>query len=667
MKLKTIITFAFIFLLQLTSANRAEDSIKNIIDVNPNDSIKTSAYVYRAFMYINNPDKALEVLSEMEIFSEGIKHKKYYGFCIRKIGTVYHRLNYFDRAMEYYIKAAEIFQKNDDKIGVANCYNNIANAFASKGELTKDILFFDRAIEYHKKCINAHRKGGDTTQLPNSYNNIGIAYMFKGEFETAIEYFTRAFNFYTLAKSVNGIDIVTLNLGDVYLKRAMKSRNTDDFNKSLFYFNDRLKFYDGYGDAERLSVVLSRIGQIYSENGKSKEGIDFLIRAWKMGNAIKNQASIMDAALQISIAYEKTGDFKKSVEYSRFYSAAKDSLLNSKSKNNMEQMQALFQSTQKDKEIEKLSHEKQLQTAQLNRNRTIIFSSMGGFLLLLVLGFVLLSRYNLKRKANVQLTYAYEKIETKNKQITDSINYARRIQNAILPPTELIASHLQNFFVFYSPKDIVSGDFYWFSYHERKLFFVLADCTGHGVPGALMSMIGNTLLGEIINQENVLDPGEILTHLNKGVTLALHQQGNDVLKQDDGMDISICCIDENDKTKLKYASANHAIFIKSKNSITELKGDIFSIGGSIGNENKKFLTSEIIIEKDSTIIMSTDGYYDQFGGKNDSKFLMKNFEELILKTDFSKTNGAVEFETAFENWKNETRQTDDVLVAGFKI
>ena len=182
-----------------------------------------------------------------------------------------------------------------------------------------------------------------------------------------------------------------------------------------------------------------------------------------------------------------------------------------------------------------------------------------------------------------------------------------------------------------------------------------------------MSMIGNTLLGEIINQENILDPGEILTHLNKGVTLALHQQGNDVLKQDDGMDISICCLDENDKSKLKYASANHTIFIKNKNSITELKGDIFSIGGSIGNENKKFLTNEIKMEKDSTVIMSTDGYYDQFGGTNDSKFLMTNFEELILKTDFSKTNVAEEFKTAFENWKNETRQTDDVLVAGFKI
>ncbi len=667
MKVKIFSIILFSFLLKSSYADRAIDSIRKVIKISTNDSIKGASYYNLSFTCINDPNKVLEVISEMELFCERIQQKKLYAYTLRKIGTIYHRLNYFDRAMEFYIKAAEVYQKNEDKIGVANCYNNIANAYTSKGELTNDILFFDRAIEYHKKCINLHRNGGDTTQLTNSFNNIGISYMHKEEYTTALEYFKRAYNSYVKLEVQNGIDISTLNLGDVYLKIALKDKNPDNFNKALFYYNDRLKFYSGNTNNERLSQVLTKIGQIFSETGKHREGIEYLLKGWTMANAIKNQASIMEAALQLSIAYEKSDEFKKSVEYSRLYNIAKDSLLNSISRADMERMQALFQSTQKDKEIEKLGHEKQLQTAQLNRNRTIIFSSVGGFLLLLVLGFVLLSRYNLKKKANVQLTSAYEKIETKNKQITDSINYARRIQNAILPPNELIESHLQNFFVFYSPKDIVSGDFYWFSNHKNKLFFVVADCTGHGVPGALMSMIGNTLLGEIINQENILDPGEILTHLNKGVTLALHQQGNDVLKQDDGMDISICCLDENDKSKLKYASANHTIFIKNKNSITELKGDIFSIGGSIGNENKKFLTNEIKMEKDSTVIMSTDGYYDQFGGTNDSKFLMTNFEELILKTDFSKTNVAEEFKTAFENWKNETRQTDDVLVAGFKI
>ena len=152
--------------------------------------------------------------------------------------------------------------------------------------------------------------------------------------------------------------------------------------KSLFYFNDRLKSYNGNGDGERLSVVLTKIGQIWSETGKHKEGIEYLLRAWSMSKAIKNQASIMEAALQLSIAYEKSGEFKKSVEYSRFFSTAKDSLINSKSRSNMEQMHALYQSSLKDKEIEKLGHEKQLQTAQLNRNRTIIFSAVGGFLLL---------------------------------------------------------------------------------------------------------------------------------------------------------------------------------------------------------------------------------------------------------------------------------------------
>jgi serine phosphatase RsbU (regulator of sigma subunit) len=265
------------------------------------------------------------------------------------------------------------------------------------------------------------------------------------------------------------------------------------------------------------------------------------------------------------------------------------------------------------------------------------------------------------------LENAYEKIEATNLQITDSINYSKRIQTAILPPKELLAKHLNNVFAYYAPKDIVSGDFYWFAELHSKLFFIVVDCTGHGVPGALMSMIGNTLLNDIINQKEICDPGEILNQLNTGVKHALRQSGSDLVSQDDGMDVSICCLDKNDPFVLKYAAANHTIFVKANGKLSELTGDIYSIGGDHGRIEKRFHTKTYALEPNSFIVMSSDGFYDQFGGPKNKKFLITRFEELILASDLEKNNTADVFAKTIENWRGAQKQTDDICVVGFKV
>ena len=661
-----LILLSFLFLKD-SFANRTIDSLQNIIHTTTNDSVKAATYVNLFYNILNDPEKSLELVSEMTKFCETITNETTKAFCLRKIGALYHKLDYFDKALEYTFKSAALFEKLNDKIGLANCYNNIGNSYNAKGELTKDLIFYDRAVEYHLKCIDLRSTCKDSTQLHNSYNNIGNAYMSKKDFKKALEYYEKAYPVYTRFKDGNGIDMVMLNLGDAYLGMALKERKPEYFNKSFFYFQNRLATFDDASPTERSVTALTRIGQILYETGDIKQSIEYLQKAIKFSDIIKNKTATLDASEHMAKAYERAGDFKKANEYLHLYNAAKDSLLNQKNRSSVEQMQALFQSSQKDKEIEKLNTDKEIQDAKLNRQRVVIASSIGGFLLVLILVFVLWSRFNLKKKANLQLTDAYSKIELKNQQITDSINYAKRIQNAILPPDEELNKHFKNFFVFYAPRDIVSGDFYWFSKVASRSYFVVADCTGHGVPGALMSMIGNTLLNEIINQKNVFDPGEILYHLNKGVTIALHQQENDILTQDDGMDISVCCIDEGDKTKLRYASANHSIFVKHENEVSELKGDIFSIGGNIGGSHKQFITYEAELKPNSFLIMSSDGYYDQFGGAKDRKFLVSKFEKLIESIDFEKANASEKFKTAFEDWKGIQRQTDDILVAGFKI
>jgi len=626
------------------------------------------AYTQLTFSKMNNPTEALGIISEMIRMGAELKEQKLQALCTRKIGTLYHRLNFFDKALEYYINSAELFRKLNDKDGMANCYNNMANAYASKGELTTNKKFYDRAIEYHLNCIKLRRESGDTSQLSNSYNNIGIVYMYEEKFELALENFNKALKIYSGNQGgLGGVDMVILNLGDVYLKMAIKENNKDYFDKAMYYFKDRLNSYKTGGASDRHITVLSRIGQILCETGQCREATKFLKRAHDMAKQIKNNSSIMESSYLLSNALEQQGDMTGALEYMKLYNQAKDSLINERNTSSIEQMQALYESTKKDKAIEILSQDNELQTMKVNKQRTALFSMLGGLLLLALLGMLLFNRYNIKRKANLDLARAYQKIEIKNNQITDSINYAKRIQSAILPPQEFISTHLKNFFVFYKPKDIVSGDFYWFTHHLGKSFLAVADCTGHGVPGALMSMIGNTLLNEIVNQKDIVDPAEILYRLNEGVIKALRQSGVDIMEQDDGMDISLCCIDDNSKHKLCYASANLNIFINNNGVLNELKGDVFSIGGGIGSSGKMFQTKTIELQEGSAIILSTDGYYDQFGGKSNSKFLVSQFEKTIAEINFSESGAKEKIESKFENWKGSRQQTDDVLVIGFVV
>jgi ligand-binding sensor domain-containing protein/serine phosphatase RsbU (regulator of sigma subunit) len=255
----------------------------------------------------------------------------------------------------------------------------------------------------------------------------------------------------------------------------------------------------------------------------------------------------------------------------------------------------------------------------------------------------------------------------KNQKITDSINYAKRIQHAILPSEELIRSYLPDSFIFYRPKDIVSGDFYWFTSNGNKLVIAIADCTGHGVPGAFMSMIGNTLLNEIINVKNISEPNQILDHLNKGVVSLLHQSASEPMEQDDGMDISILAIDKTNN-EIEYAGANHIAYLFNPTVQKTLKGDVFSIGGMFGKTDISFSSQKVKVEKGATIYLFTDGFMDQFGGEKNTKFLSSNFLQLIQNVQsYDLVEQKRIIDAAFNSWKGNIVQTDDVLLMGIRL
>jgi serine phosphatase RsbU (regulator of sigma subunit) len=272
-----------------------------------------------------------------------------------------------------------------------------------------------------------------------------------------------------------------------------------------------------------------------------------------------------------------------------------------------------------------------------------------------------------------EVVHQKEEIENKNqelevlyKHVTDSIKYAKRIQEAILPPESLVKKLLPNSFVLYKPKDIVSGDFYWVDEKNGKSMFATVDCTGHGVPGAFMSIVGYNNIKYVVDNNDFTTPALILDKLNEGISETLHH-GHDEYQAKDGMDLSFCTIDY--KTlELEFAGAFNPLYIIRDNELIQIKGDKFPIGFFLGEEKRNFVNHKIQLQKNDCIYIFSDGYSDQFGGPSGKKFMINNFRNLLLeiyKFPFAKQKDILN--TTIEEWRGSLDQVDDILVIGVQI
>lgn len=266
-----------------------------------------------------------------------------------------------------------------------------------------------------------------------------------------------------------------------------------------------------------------------------------------------------------------------------------------------------------------------------------------------------------KHKIKIQ----HDIVREQNKKIEDSILYAKRIQSAVLPPNRFIQHLLSEHFIFYQPRDIVSGDFYWTKQVDNKVFIAAADCTGHGVPGALMSMLGITFLNEIVNKTSNIHANEILNELRIHIISSLRQTGS-TGESRDGLDIALCIIDYENQI-LEYSGANNPLYLIRNKELLETKADRMPIG--IHRKAKESFQNNIIkLQKDDLIYIFSDGFVDQFGGPEGRKYLSANFKKLLLN-NCSKTlnEQKIIIERSFDEWKDDRKQLDDILVIGFKI
>ncbi|MES2593665.1 MAG: tetratricopeptide repeat protein [Bacteroidota bacterium] len=569
--------------------------------------------------------------------------------------------------MENNIKSLKISDQSGDKRAVSNSYNNIGNIYINTGNQEKALENYLKSLHIKQQIFSespddiVNKKG-----IGNVYNNIGLIYMNTANYKKALENYMAALEIRERTGDKLGLASSYNNIGLLYFAFS-------DYEKALMNQQKSLKISEEIGDEQGIAASYLNIGSIYTKQNIFDKSYQYLNNSLTLFKKAGDINSSKEAYAVLSELNEKKGDYKKAFDYHQLFSNLKDSIFNEQSSKQIAEMNTKYDSEKKDNELIKKDAEISKQQAEtekqnLQRNAFII-----GFVLVLGLAFFIYRSFRQKQSVNKSLEAKNKLIEKqkqlvneKNEKITDSIQYAQRIQQAILPSSELINFVLPDSFIFFQPKDIVSGDFYWLSEKSDKLLIAIADCTGHGVPGAFMSMIGNTLLNEIVNVKNITKPDQILNELNKSIVNLLQQNNNESI-QDDGMDLTIVAIDKT-ANQIEFAGANHFSYYIHQNELTPLEGDIYSIGGALGKTDINFTCQKLNITKGDTLYLFTDGYIDQFGGEKNTKFLTGRFSKLlhdVQQQDMKQQKESLK--TAFDNWKGNNKQLDDVLVMGIKF
>jgi serine phosphatase RsbU (regulator of sigma subunit) len=623
----------------------------------------------------------------------------------------YYYLNAPDSALLLCEKAKILAEK-------INYTQGMINVYAWLGYLTQQIGDIKQALEYsHKSLVLVKKKGrvGNEKEIATLLNNLGYIHVFQHNLKQALTYFNESLQLYIDIKDEEGIGISYNNIGLLYSKLK-------DNKESLKYYNKSLAIREKIGDMKGLAKCLNNIGIIHRQNGEYEKALECHNRSLAIDKEIQNKQDlsidylhigavylkqnkltlafiniqlslklaqelkfpdeISVAAKVMSEIYEKQGKGMEALKMFQLHITMKDSLYRSENQQALAQQEAKYE-YEKQKAIDDAEHDKRLAIEQEEKEKQQILTAAtaGGLGLVVVFLIFVFNRLRVTKKQKLVIEeqkleveqqkqvveLAHSELEEKNQEIMDSITYAKRIQSAILPPAKVVKEYLQESFILYKPKDIVAGDFYWLEAvaptgknKESVVLFAAADCTGHGVPGAMVSVVCNNALNRSVREYGLTDPGEILTKTREIVIQEFEKSDEEVK---DGMDIALCSLEGN---KLKYAGAHNPLWIIRKGEILETKANKQPIGQFDNPE--PYTTHTFELEKGDSIYIFSDGYVDQFGGEKGKKFKAKSFKELLLSIqDKSMLEQKTIIDEAFETWRGNLEQIDDVCIIGVRI
>jgi len=530
-----------------------------------------------------------------------------------QIAIINHKLKNNPKAIEFAKKSLDISTKYTYLNEIASAYNNLGNLYAAAGSP-------DISLEYYQRALSIRKKRKHEFELSVILTNIGVIFFEKGQLEQAEKYFKEALVLNLKLKNKKNVAACYLNLGGICY-------NKNDFSKADFYYRETLKYLNE-NDLALKETLYYNLGEVnFKLNNKEK--------------AFAYQDSCM---------------------------SVKDSIYSRESIKTLNEMQIKYETEKKEKENILLKREHEIEiavaTEKEKKLNVITYSITGGLIIVILFSFVLSSRLKITRQQKRIIESQKHIVDEKQKEILDSIHYAQRLQNAILAKEEDIQKQYPKSFLLYKPKDIVAGDFYFYETTETHAFYAAADCTGHGVPGALVSIVCSNALSRCVFEFDLNDPGKILDKARELVLDTFKKSGQDVK---DGMDISLL-VKEKSTGILKWAGANNPLWKlnSGRGVMEEIKADKQPIG--LSDDPKPFTSHEIKADKNDSLYLFTDGMPDQFGGPKGKKYKYKRLEEQLIKCSDKDPRMQKEFiQNDLKEWMRNNEQVDDILLIGITI
>ncbi|MFH2095855.1 MAG: tetratricopeptide repeat protein [Bacteroidota bacterium] len=699
--------------------NILTDSLENLLKKNLPDSVELQILSDLCWEYAATDAKLSKNYGFRELDISGrIKNKKWLAQSYNDIGIAYFKLGELDSALFFYNKSLSIRKELNDKNLIASSLSKMAvvyleqgnfdQALASNLEVLKvyeeqgnenytaltlnniSVIYdklknYDKVIEYGNKAIAIHLKNNNDYQAAFCYSNLSNAYKAKGNIGLANDYLRKGLEIF-IKYNDRSNEAAALNGIGVNLRMESKDR------EALVYYQKAYNIAVEMEDKLNIALFAHNLSGLYSDMGNYTLAEKYSLSSLE-NTEPTNKYQLALIYRQLAGLYAFLNNGKKSKYYLDRYAEIKDSIYNIESSGKVAEMETKYQSEKKDKELIIKDAEISKQQADASRKAIQLNAILIGFLIVLIFSTLILRLFLQKKKANrvlamqnieinrqkQEITEQRDEIEAQRdrlneqnillfeqkKAITDSINYALRIQQAILPTGEYAKSILGEHFIFFRPKDIVSGDFYWGTKINEWLIISVADCTGHGVPGAFMSMLGVSFLNEIVRKKEITRADQVLNELRKSVIESLQQKGAGD-EQKDGMDMSLCVI--NTMTlQMQFSGANNSLFlINEQKELVEIPADKQPVG--IHGNMKPFTNRIVRLKTGDCLYLFSDGFQDQFGGPKYRKYMSKQFKELILNIANKPMNEQKQIlELTFDHWKGENEQIDDVTVLGLKL
>ena len=591
----------------------------------------------------------------LEYMFKGIKQKEEIGdkkgmsSGFNNIGNIYNTLGDNAEALRYHLKSLKLKEEINDKVGIAMSHNNIGNIFLAQNN-------FDKALLSYQKALQLNEELKSTAGIGNASINIGGIYSDQKKYKEALKFYLKAMKAYTDANDQRGVAEAYNNIGDVYT-------SLNNTQQGLSYQLKSIDLYKKMGDKKGVTEASMSLGVLYTRINDFKNATYFFNQALNLAKELGFKEGIRDAYFNFAKLYSKQKQFDTALAYTKLYHNQKDSILNKENFKQVSELNTNYETEKKEKEILLLTKDQELKAKIIKQQQFVRWGLVGGLALLSIAIFSMYRRYRFKKQANIILEKQKAEIEQQNTLITDSIEYAKTIQEAVLLSDNEVKMFFPHSFTLYKPKSVVSGDFYWIIRQGDELICAVADCTGHGVPGGFMSMLGYSLLEAAVKKVKPFKPASILEFLNQEL-LNILSEGDEQQDIMHGMDISVISINAASH-QLQFAGAHHPLYIIRNEQLIEFKADRKGIG-SVTKSGNLFTNHTFELHKGDSIYLFTDGFVDQIGGDHRKKFYYAPFRDLLLSINKLPLDQQQDkLNEAHITWMGAKKdQTDDILVMG---